>query len=96
MRIISACKLCDKEGAWSNLRGTSSDWKPGMELVNTMVGKVETVKEKEASTTSQEIVGEVPEYEEATDETVIVNEMKLAPTLNDHLEDAEKKKQEAT
>ena len=96
VRIISACKMCDEEEAWSNLRGTPSDWKPGMDLVTTMAGTVETVKEKEASTTTREIVGEVPEYEseEATDETV--NEMKLAPTLNDHLEDAEKKKQEAT
>merc|ERR1711942_330402 len=62
VRIISACKLCDEEGAWSNLRGTPSDWKPGMELVTTMVGSVETVEEKEASKTTQEIVGEVPEY----------------------------------
>merc|ERR1711942_415323 len=62
VRIISACKLCDEEGAWSNQRGTLSDWKPGMELVTTMVGKVETVGDKEATTTTQEIVGEVPEY----------------------------------
>ena len=100
VRIISACKLCDEEGAWSNLRGTPSDWKPGMELVTTMVGKVETVGDKEATTTTQEIVGEVSEYVSTSTGKSIgedsVDEVKLAPTLNDHLEEAEKKKQDDT
>ena len=33
VRIVKACMMCDEEGAWSEVKGTPSDWQPGMELV---------------------------------------------------------------
>jgi len=42
LRMISACKLCDEECAWSTMKGTPSDWKPGKELVTAVMEKAST------------------------------------------------------
>ena len=33
IRILNACMTCDKEEAWTQMKGTPSGWQPGMELV---------------------------------------------------------------
>ena len=39
--IVLACQQCDVEGAWSSLRGTPSDWQPGMDLITELVEEVQ-------------------------------------------------------
>ena len=98
VRIISACILCAEEGAWTTLRGTPSNWKPGMKLVTTVVDNTGSTKKKEEPTKatvkeSSSTEESLPE-EETNDNNV--EEVKLAMTLNDHLEEAEEKKQDKT
>jgi len=98
VRIISACILCAEEGAWTTLRGTPSDWKPGMKLVTTVVDNTGTAKKKEAptkATVKESTFTEESLPEEQTDNRE-VEKVKLAMTLNDHLEEAEEKKQDET
>jgi len=99
VRIVSACMLCAEEGAWSTLRGTPSNWKPGMKLVTTVVDNTGTAKKKEASIEVTEKGNESTEEKSLPEEQTNnkkVDEVKLAMTLNDHLEEAEEKKQDET
>ena len=68
VRIIKACRMCDEEGAWSKLKGTPSDWQPGMELVT---GMVEEVANEEGEQTE---VVETEEFPVSEDEKVDTGE----------------------
>ena len=66
VRIVKACMMCDEEGAWSEVKGTPSDWQPGMELV-TGVLDTDTIEVLESEDIAPAIEKQVDDGE-ATEE----------------------------